>query len=68
MGFAESAYSELAYARAIAEQFRTDHHELTVSQEHLMEHLPALVRYRDAPVAEPPTFRSICSPAKRGAR
>ncbi|MGH8201218.1 MAG: asparagine synthase (glutamine-hydrolyzing) [Steroidobacteraceae bacterium] len=53
VGFAESKYSELAYARAIAEQFHTDHHELTVSQEHLMEHLPALVRYRDAPVAEP---------------
>ena len=53
VGFEESAYSELAYARAIATQFRTDHHELTVSQAHLMEHLPALVRYRDAPVAEP---------------
>jgi asparagine synthase (glutamine-hydrolysing) len=53
VGFAESTYSELAYARAIADQFHTDHHELTVSQEHLMEHLPALVRYRDAPVAEP---------------
>jgi asparagine synthase (glutamine-hydrolysing) len=53
VGFAESAYSELGFARAIAEQFHTDHHELTVSQEHLMEHLPALVRYRDAPVAEP---------------
>ena len=53
VGFAESAYSELAYARAIATQFQTDHHELTVSQAHLMEHLPALVRYRDAPVAEP---------------
>ena len=53
VGFTESAYSELAYARAIATQFHTDHHELTISQEHLMEHLPALVRYRDAPVAEP---------------
>jgi asparagine synthase (glutamine-hydrolysing) len=53
VGFTESAYSELAYARAIAAQFHTDHHELTVSQEHLMEHLPALVRYRDGPVAEP---------------
>jgi asparagine synthase (glutamine-hydrolysing) len=53
VGFKESAYSELGYARAIATQFHTDHHELTVSQAHLMEHLPALVRYRDAPVAEP---------------
>ena len=53
VGFAESEYSELTYARAIADQFHTDHHELAVSQQHLMEHLPALVRYRDAPVAEP---------------
>lgn len=53
VGFAESAYSELGYARTIANQFHAEHHELTVSQDHLMEHLPALVRYRDAPVAEP---------------
>jgi asparagine synthase (glutamine-hydrolysing) len=53
VGFAEEPYSETSYARAIAEQFHTDHHELIVSQDHLMEHLPALVRYRDAPVAEP---------------
>ena len=53
VGFAESEYSELAYAKTIAEQFKTDHHELTVSQAHLMDHLPTLIRYRDAPVAEP---------------
>ncbi len=53
VGFAESAYSELAYARSVATQFRTDHHELTVSPDDLIEHLPAAVRYRDAPVAEP---------------
>lgn len=53
VGFDESAYSELGYARTIAEQFKTDHHELTVSQDHLMEHLPSLVRFRDAPVSEP---------------
>jgi asparagine synthase (glutamine-hydrolysing) len=53
VGFAESNYSELSYAAVIARQFDTEHHELTVSQEHLMEELPALVRYRDAPVAEP---------------
>ena len=53
VGFGESAYSELAYAKVIAEQFKTEHHELEVSQDHLMQHLPALVRFRDAPVAEP---------------
>lgn len=53
VGFDESDYSELSYARVIAEQYRTEHHELTVSQEHLMDYLPELVRYRDAPVSEP---------------
>lgn len=53
VGFYETAYSELSYARAVAEQFKTEHHELVISQAHLIEHLPRLVRYRDAPVAEP---------------
>jgi asparagine synthase (glutamine-hydrolysing) len=53
VGFAESRYSELDYARVIAQQFSTEHHELTVSQDHLMAELPDLIRYRDAPVSEP---------------
>ena len=53
VGFAEPRYSELGYAKTIAEQFKTDHHELVVSQDHLMQYLPELVRFRDAPVAEP---------------
>ncbi|HML96710.1 MAG TPA: asparagine synthase (glutamine-hydrolyzing) [Thermodesulfobacteriota bacterium] len=53
VGFSEAAYSELCYARSIAEQFGTDHHELTVSEGHLIEYLPTLIRFRDAPVAEP---------------
>jgi asparagine synthase (glutamine-hydrolysing) len=53
VGFKEAGYSELYYARAIAGQFRTDHHELLVSHHDLMAQLPDLVRFRDAPVAEP---------------
>lgn len=53
VGFGESRYNELGYAAVIARQFETEHHELTISQDHLMEELPALVRYRDAPVSEP---------------
>jgi len=53
VGFNETTYSELGYAKTIAELFKTDHNELVVSQDHLMQHLPALVRFRDAPVAEP---------------
>lgn len=53
VGFAESAYSELAYAKTIADQFQTEHHELTVCADQIMDYLPDLIRYRDAPVAEP---------------
>ncbi|HRO60882.1 MAG TPA: asparagine synthase (glutamine-hydrolyzing) [Burkholderiaceae bacterium] len=53
VGFSDARYSELDYARTIATHFGTDHHELVVSQNDLIEHLPALVRFRDAPVAEP---------------
>jgi len=53
VGFEESRYSELVHASTIAKLFGTDHSELVVSHAHLIEHLPALVRFRDAPVAEP---------------
>lgn len=53
VGFNESDYSELGYAKTVADLFGTEHHELAVSEDHLMSHLPALVRFRDAPVAEP---------------
>ncbi len=52
-GGAESAYSELGYAGVVAKHFGTDHHELVVDPDHLVEHLPKLVAFRDAPVTEP---------------
>jgi asparagine synthase (glutamine-hydrolysing) len=52
-GGAEAAYSELGYAGVIAKHFATDHHELEVNPDDLIQHLPKLVGYRDAPVAEP---------------
>jgi asparagine synthase (glutamine-hydrolysing) len=53
VGFTEGAYSELEYAGVVARHFGTDHHELVVDSKDLIEHLPKLVRYRDAPVTEP---------------
>jgi asparagine synthase (glutamine-hydrolysing) len=67
VGFAESAYSELAYARTVAERFMTQHHELVVRQEDLVTQLPMLTRLRDAPVAEPsdvPIYMLSCEAAK----
>jgi asparagine synthase (glutamine-hydrolysing) len=52
-GGPESAYSELGYAGVVARHFATDHHELVVNPDDLIEHLPRLVGYRDAPVTEP---------------
>lgn len=53
VGFKEGGFSELAYAADIARQFKTDHHELEVSVDQVIALLPDLVRFRDAPVAEP---------------
>ena len=53
VGFAETAYSELDYARVISRQFGTDHHELSISSDNLIDELPDLIRFRDAPVSEP---------------
>ncbi len=53
VGFKEGEFSELRYAAEIARQFNTEHHELTVSVDEIIKLLPELVRFRDAPVAEP---------------
>lgn len=53
VGFSADRYSELAYAAQVARQFGTTHHELTVSSGDVVEQLPKLVAFRDAPVSEP---------------
>ena len=53
IGFGEEEYSELRYAAVVARHFNTDHHEFLVTQDDLMELLPEVIRYRDAPVCEP---------------
>jgi len=67
VGFGDSKYSELRFARTISDRFKTDHHELMVDEKHLMDHLPGLVRFRDAPVAEPsdiPIYLLSCEARK----
>jgi asparagine synthase (glutamine-hydrolysing) len=53
VGFEESNYSELPFARLVADRFATEHHEFVVRPEHLIEGLPRLIAFRDEPVAEP---------------
>jgi asparagine synthase (glutamine-hydrolysing) len=53
VGYAEANYSELKYARMVADQFRTNHHELVIAADDVIADLPRLTQFRDAPVAEP---------------
>jgi asparagine synthase (glutamine-hydrolysing) len=53
VGFAEQQYSELPFARDIADRFGTHHTEFVVTADDIRELLPRLTKFRDAPVAEP---------------
>ena len=52
VGFDEPGYSELPYARLVAERFGTEHHELVVKGSDLSQYWPLLTWYRDEPVSE----------------
>lgn len=51
VGFREEAYSELRYARQIAERFKTDHHELVI-EPNALDVLPDIVHHFDEPFAD----------------
>ncbi|NOZ20344.1 MAG: asparagine synthase (glutamine-hydrolyzing) [Planctomycetes bacterium] len=51
IGFEEKKYDELEYARAVADEFRTDHKEFVV-RPNAVEIIPELVRQFDEPFAD----------------
>jgi len=53
VAFAERDANELEYARIVADEFRTDHHEIVVSPEEFFEILPSMVYQEDEPIAHP---------------
>ena len=53
VGFGEDRYSELPHAAEVARHFATQHHEIVVRHRDIIDHLPRLVAFRDAPVSEP---------------
>lgn len=53
VGYAESAYSELAYARQVSDAIGTHHHEVLVGMEDFFGALPRLVWHEDEPIAWP---------------
>jgi len=50
--FREADYSEAEYSRAIAQQFRTDHHEITVSQPDLFSAIAPAIHAMDLPTID----------------
>jgi len=53
VAFAEREANELHYARLVAERYRTDHHEITVTPGDFFGALPRLVWHEDEPIAHP---------------
>ena len=52
VGFDHPDYSELPYARMVADHFSTDHYELVVNSADLTQYWPLLTWHRDEPVSE----------------
>src|SRR6185503_12136572 len=53
VGFSDHPESnELSYARTVAREFGTEHHEVLVDEKAMREYLPALVYSQDEPIAD----------------
>jgi asparagine synthase (glutamine-hydrolysing) len=50
--FREAKYSEAEYSRAVAQQFRTDHHEIVVSQSDFFDAVDPAIRAMDLPTID----------------
>ncbi len=53
VGYAEQAYSELPYARMMAEHLGSSHHEITITSQDFFDALPRLIWQEDEPLAWP---------------
>ncbi len=57
VGYREEQFSELAYARHVAGQIGTDHHEIVIGMEDFFNTLPQLIWNEDEPISWP---SSVC--------
>jgi asparagine synthase (glutamine-hydrolysing) len=53
VGYEEAPYSELAYARQVAERIGTEHHEVTLGMTDFFNALPELIWHEDEPITWP---------------
>lgn len=58
VGFRDNpAYNEIEEARSVAREYGTDHHEVMISQQELIDFIPDLIFHQDEPIADP-----VCVP------
>ena len=50
--FREAEFSEAEYSRAVALRFKTDHHEIPVSQDDVLAAIPSAIRAMDQPTMD----------------
>lgn len=50
VAFSEREANELEYARLVADKFKTDHHEITVTPQEFFDVLPKLIWHEDEPL------------------
>jgi asparagine synthase (glutamine-hydrolysing) len=53
VGYGEQAYSELPYARTIAQHLKSKHHEVHLSRDEFFQSLPRLIWHEDEPIVWP---------------
>ncbi len=59
VGFADQAqapYNEIQYARQVASLFKTNHHEILISDQHFFDFVDKLAFYQDEPLSDPVCF------------
>jgi asparagine synthase (glutamine-hydrolysing) len=66
VGFDAEGFSELPYARQVADRYGTEHHELAVGFKDFVDELPFLAWLYDEPMGEPPGIPTyfMCKAAK----
>jgi asparagine synthase (glutamine-hydrolysing) len=53
VGYGEEEFSELPYARQVADHIHSDHHEVRLSREEFFDSLPRLIWHEDEPIVWP---------------
>lgn len=53
IGFEEAGYNEFAYAREVAQQYKTNHREIILSGKDYLQTMENLIGYKDAPLSVP---------------